>query len=52
MLPAFPEVLPADPVFQKLHVRLEAEGRMLPFLVVEHFDVLKGGCPEVAISQV
>jgi hypothetical protein len=36
-------MLPAEPSRQELHGRLVAEGRMLPFPVVEDLDVLKAG---------
>ena len=45
-------MLLSDPVLQELNWRLVAEGRMLPFPVVEDFDVLEAGGFHVGMSGV
>lgn len=39
----FFRILPSEPPLHELNWRLVAEAGMLPFPVVEHFDVLKAG---------
>jgi hypothetical protein len=51
MLPVFPDAA-TDPLFQELHWRLVAEGRMLPFSVVKDLDVFKGGRLDFGMSRV
>ena len=45
-------MLLSDPVLQKLNGRLVAEGRMLPFSVVENLDRFKGGRLDLGMSRV
>jgi hypothetical protein len=45
-------MLLADPVLHELNRRPVAEGRMLPFSVVEHLDVFKGDSLDLGVSRV
>jgi hypothetical protein len=45
-------MLPAEPSGQELRGRLVAEGRMLPFSVVENLDVFKGSRLDLGVRGV
>ena len=45
-------MLPAEPSCQELRGRLVAEGRMLPFSVVENLDVFKGSGLDLGVRRV
>ncbi len=44
-------MLLSDPVLQELNRRPVAEGRVLPFPVVEYLDVFKGSCLDLGVYQ-